>query len=167
MVPWNRPLPLPNSKTMITLAFLSTLRTSTNDTALLSKVREHGILFSHLHRRKVQHWFLSITSEEGRKLTIMEQSPSSEANSHSASQEIRLLWNPKMHYGTHSSPPMVLTLIQMHPVHTFPPNFPKILSNIILPSMPTSSEWSQPWIFYNQNTVFISLLISSSLFSPP
>jgi hypothetical protein len=31
---------------------------------------------------------------------------------------------------------------QLHPILTFPPYFPKIHSNIILPSMPRSSEWS-------------------------
>jgi len=38
-------------------------------------------------------------------------------------------------------------LSQMNPVHTFPPCFPKIHSNIILPSKLSSSEWSLPFKF--------------------
>jgi len=41
----------------------------------------------------------------------MEQSPYSEANSHSASQEIpRLLWNSKVHYRVH----MIQSLTPLH-----------------------------------------------------
>jgi len=75
----------------------------------------------------------------------MEQSPSWEADSHLASQKIpHLLWNPKVHYRVHNSPSMVPILSQMHPVHTFPPYFPKICYIIILPSMPRSFKWSVP-----------------------
>jgi len=63
----------------------------------------------------------------------MEQSPSTEVSSHSASQEIsRLLYNLKIHYRVHSSPPLVSILSQMHQFHVLSPCFPKINSNIIL-----------------------------------
>jgi hypothetical protein len=45
----------------------------------------------------------------------------------SASQEIRrFLWNPKVHYRVHNSPPTVPTLIQMNTIHTLQTYFTKI-----------------------------------------
>jgi hypothetical protein len=85
------------------------------------------------------------------------QSTSWESNSHSASQEIpRLLWNPKVHYHVHKSTALVPILSKMNPVHDFPPYFPKIHPNIILPSTPMTSEWSLPFRFSDQNFLCIS-----------
>jgi hypothetical protein len=50
----------------------------------------------------------------------MEQSPSSEADSHSASQEIPWpSYNPKIHYHVHNNPPLFLILSQVNPGHAF------------------------------------------------
>jgi hypothetical protein len=73
----------------------------------------------------------------------IEQSPSWEAISRSACQEIpRLSSNPKVHYLIHNSLSLVPIQNQMHPVHTFPPYFPNIRSNIIFSPTPTFSERS-------------------------
>jgi hypothetical protein len=51
----------------------------------------------------------------------MEHSPSWEADSPSAIEEItELLQNLKVHYHVHNSPPLIPILSQMHVVHTFP-----------------------------------------------
>jgi len=71
----------------------------------------------------------------------MEQSPTWEANSHSANQEIpRFLCNPKVYDRVHKAPPLVPIPIQMNPVYNFPPYVPKIHCDIF-PSMPRSSSY--------------------------
>jgi len=58
----------------------------------------------------------------------------------SLSHEIpRLSCHPKVHYRAHNTPQLLPILSQMHPVHTFPPDFHKVNSNIIYLSTPTSS----------------------------
>jgi len=88
-----------------------------------------------------------------------EWSPSWEANSHSASQEIpHIVWNPKLHYRVHKSRPLVLILNQLHPVYTFPHYFRKTHFNIIFSFKPGSSKLPLPFRLSDQNFVFISLL---------
>jgi hypothetical protein len=57
----------------------------------------------------------------------LEQSPSCEADSRSASQEIPLpLWNPKVHYRVHKSPLPVAIHSHINPVYILPPYFIEI-----------------------------------------
>jgi hypothetical protein len=52
-----------------------------------------------------------------------------------------VVWNPKVHYRVHKSPPPQTTSSY----------FPKINFNIILHYMATSSEWTLPSRLFNQN----------------
>jgi hypothetical protein len=89
----------------------------------------------------------------------MEQSPSWEANSHPASQEVLCLVSSlKVHYCAHKNPPLFPILSQINPVHTFIPCFPKLQYDTTSSSVPKLSVWSLPFRFSNQNFVCISHL---------
>ena len=73
----------------------------------------------------------------------MQQSPSWEATTSSASQEFpSILLILKVHYSVQKRPLPVHILKQDNPVHAFPSNFIKIHFNIIFPFTPRSPSFS-------------------------
>jgi hypothetical protein len=79
--------------------------------------------------------------------TSMEQSASWGAKSLSTSQEtLRILWNPRVHYLAHKSPPTVPILSHNYPVQTSPTPFCFLKPSFIfiLPSAPRSYKWFFP-----------------------
>jgi hypothetical protein len=75
-------------------------------------------------------------------------------NSSSANQEIhRILWNVKVHYCVHNSPPLDPILNWINPVHTPLPCLHEVHFNIIPSPKPRSSRWTLSYRSSDQNSV--------------
>jgi len=87
----------------------------------------------------------------------MEQISSWDSNRRLLSQKNpHLLWKPMIRHGIHNSPSLETILSHMDPVHNLQTYVSKHNFDIILPSMPRSSEQSLPYGYSYENFVCIS-----------
>jgi hypothetical protein len=88
----------------------------------------------------------------------MKLSPFWEAANCAAMQELpSILWNPKVYYCVHKSPPLVPILSHINPIHTIPSYLSKIHFHIVHPLTSWPSQWSLSLWFSHQYPIYISL----------
>jgi hypothetical protein len=98
--------------------------------------------------------------------SIMQLSPSWEAATCAAPHELpSILWNTKVHYRVHKSPPLFPTLSQITQIHTIPFYLSKIRFNIVHPTMFWSSQWSPFLCLSHQYPICICCVLCLSIFS--
>jgi hypothetical protein len=96
--------------------------------------------------------------------SLMKLSPSWEADNCAVTQELAsVLWNPKVHYRVHKSPPLVTILRQPDPIHTILSYLSKIHFSIVHPPTSWSSHWSLSfWISHKHPTCITVLPIRAT-----
>ncbi|PNF26687.1 hypothetical protein B7P43_G03382, partial [Cryptotermes secundus] len=72
-----------------------------------------------------------------------------------------ILWNPKVYYPVHKSPPLIPILSQYHPIHNIPSYLSRISFNIFHPPTPWFSQWSLDWIDLAQDREQWKALVST------
>jgi hypothetical protein len=108
--------------------------------------------------QEITHWWYVKHKFVHRKINgisylLTELSPASEAAHCAATEELpNILWNPKVHYRVHNSPPLVPILSQIDPVHTITSYLSKIYFNIV--HRPTS--WSLSFWLSHQQTEYLA-----------
>jgi hypothetical protein len=79
--------------------------------------------------------------------------PSWKTDNHSTNRDIpSILWNPKLHYHVHKSPPLDSALNQINPVHLLPSYFSKTRFNMFFPCTPMSALqvfWLNFWMHFS------------------
>jgi hypothetical protein len=94
--------------------------------------------------------------------SLTELSPSWGAANCSATQKLRsILWNPKIQYRVHNSPPLIPILSHTNLIHTILFHLSKIHFNIVQPPTSWSSQWSLSFRLPHQYPICIPLHLHS------
>jgi hypothetical protein len=89
-------------------------------------------------------------------------SPSSEGVNCAGTQELSsILWNPKVHYRVHKSPPLLSILTHINTIYTIPSYLSDIHFNIVRSPTSVSSQWSLTFWLSHQYPICILLLLHS------
>ena len=132
------------------------------------------ISFSTSHATNMSHnYAMRLIYTHDELTNSMVQSYTWDSGIFSADQDIsRILWNPKVHYRIHNSPPSVPIPSQINPVHSYTSYFLKINCNIIYlftPCIPSGRLPSSFPVFTSPvaHTCYMSCLSQSSWLGHP